>query len=165
MPLRGDLSGDPRFTELLDRMRGVVLGALEHQDYPFALLVERLRAKRDPRHATLFHAMFALNKPHRREEQSLVLSAEGGAGHLELGGLLLELVDSPQQAVVDDLVLMMTEIGGGLGARWQYRTDLFDEASIVRMAGHFEQLLASIAADPETRLSALRIVTDEERRL
>src|SRR5581483_9862576 len=67
MPLRGDLSGDPPFTELLDRMRGVVLGALEHQDYPFALLVERLRPKRDAGHSTLFHAMFALNKPHRRE--------------------------------------------------------------------------------------------------
>src|SRR5207245_1335303 len=102
LALPGDLSGDPPFTTLLDRMRQVVLGALEHQDYPFALLVERLRPKRDPSHSTLFHAIFALNKPHRREDQSIAVSIEEGAGRLDLGGLVLELCHSAQQAVVDD---------------------------------------------------------------
>ena len=163
VPLRGDLSGDPSFTELLTRMRRVVLGALDHQDYPFALLVERLRPKRNPSHSTLFHALFALNKPHRREDQALSLSMEHGGGQVELGGLILEFWPVAQHAVVDDLVLLVSEMDGALAAAWQYNTDLFDRATIVRVAGHYQRLLESIVAAPDARISELSIVSEEER--
>ena len=161
MPLRGDLSGDPTFAEVLRRMRGVVLGALEHQDYPFALLVERLRSKRDASHGTLFNVLFALNKQHRREE--LALPSTSGDGRLDLGGLVLEPCEVSQEAVVDDLVLLVSEGDAGLTARWQYNTGVFDAPAIRRMAAHFERLLESIVAAPDTRISELDMLSTRER--
>jgi amino acid adenylation domain-containing protein len=164
VPLRGDLSGDPSFTEVLRRLRTTVLGGLEHQDFPLALLVERLRPRREGGQGALFHVMFALNKPHRREDQSLSLSMEEGAGQIELGGLQLEFIPIAEQGVVDDLVLLVSEIDDSLSCRWQYNSDLFDASTIARMAGHFERLLESIVRSPETNISDLCILADDERR-
>jgi hypothetical protein len=164
VPLRGDLSGDPAFSSLLEQMRHTVLGALEHQDFPFGLLVERLRPKRDPSHGSLFHAMFSLNKAHRRDDQSIVLSLEANAGQLELGGLTLEFTQVAEQAVVDDLVLLVSELDGSFLVKWQYNADLFDRTTIARFARHYERLLESIAASPDKKISELSMLDPVERR-
>src|SRR6185369_4141700 len=60
--VRADLSGSPTFERLLSRVRETVLSAFEHQDYPFASLVERVAPVRDPRVSPLFQTMFVLQK-------------------------------------------------------------------------------------------------------
>ena len=63
--LRADLHGNPMFTSLLGRVKETVLAALVHQDFPFALLVERLRPARDLSHTPLFQVSFAWEQPRR----------------------------------------------------------------------------------------------------
>ena len=67
LPVRADLSGDPPFAELLARTRRALAGALERQDLPFPVLVERLDPARDPSRPPLVQVLFALEQPHRLE--------------------------------------------------------------------------------------------------
>ncbi|RMF30995.1 MAG: non-ribosomal peptide synthetase, partial [Chloroflexi bacterium] len=93
--LRTDLSGNPRFTELLKRVREVALGAYAHQDLPFEMLVEALQPQRDMSHSPLFQVMFVL--------QNVPLEA------LELPDLTLRPVDVDRGTATFDLTLSMAE--------------------------------------------------------
>jgi amino acid adenylation domain-containing protein len=159
MVLRADLHGDPTFTSVLGRIKDTVLGALAHQDYPFALLVERLRPVRDLSHTPLFQATFAWEQQRRFQR-----GQDGtGAAHRR-PELRMETVHIGQGGAPFDLMMLMGETDGKLSAALQYNTDLFDEATIERMAGHFATLLGGIAADPGRRVSDLPLLTEKERR-
>jgi non-ribosomal peptide synthetase component F len=139
-----------------------VLAALEHQDYPFALLVERLQLQRDLSHSPLFQTMFVWEKPHRFEALSkLILGAS--EARVILGGLALEALALEQQVTQFDLTLMVVETGEELTAALQYSTDLFDGARIARMAAHFQTLLAGLVAAPDTPIAHLPLLPAAER--
>ncbi|MBI2998772.1 MAG: non-ribosomal peptide synthetase, partial [Deltaproteobacteria bacterium] len=146
--LRTDLSRDPTFRELLARVREVCLGAYAHQDLPFEKLVEELRPERDLSRPPLFQIMFIL--------QNTPLEA------LELPGLTVSPLNVSSDTAKFDLTLSIEQAAGSLATSLEYNTDLFDEATISRMLGHFQTLLQSIAANPEQRLSDLPILTDAE---
>ena len=149
--LRGDLSGDPRFVDLLARLRETVLDAQAHQDAPFERLVEELQPTRDPSRNPLFQTMFVLqNAPQRR---------------LDLPGLTIEAMPIEMRSAQFDLTLAVTEQDEMLAGELEYNIDLFDEATIARMARHFGVLLEAIAEDPELRLSELPLLDAAERRL
>ncbi|UXA07682.1 amino acid adenylation domain-containing protein [Mycobacterium sp. SMC-2] len=152
--LRADLHDDPTFTDLLGRVKETVQGALAHQDYPFALLVERLRPVRDPGRTPLFQVSFAWEQTRRFSD---------GTGP-ESGGLRLETLHVGQGGAPFDLMMEIGEHDGKLSGVLQYNTDLFDAATIERMAGHFATLLGGIVADPGRRVSQLPLLTEEERR-
>ncbi|MGQ0593714.1 MAG: amino acid adenylation domain-containing protein [Gammaproteobacteria bacterium] len=148
--LRTDLSGNPPFTELLRRVREVCLGAQAHQDLPFEKLVEELAPVRDMSHSPLFQVMFALqNAPE---------------AVLEIQGLKIAPVDVDIRSATFDLTLDITERPDGLDASLICSTDLFDEATIARLAGHYGVLLESIVAKPDSPLSDLEFLTEPERR-
>ncbi|MFF9607747.1 condensation domain-containing protein, partial [Streptomyces sp. NPDC014684] len=151
--LRTDLSGDPAFTELLARVKDTALGAYDHQDLPFERLVEELAPQRDLSRNPLFQTMFVLQAPG---------SAEGQAW--ELTGTRTEPVEIERGVAKFDLTLTAVESADGLRAVLEYRTDLFERATIERMAGHFTTLAASVAAAPGARLSELNMLTEGERR-
>src|SRR5581483_2481759 len=89
--LRANLAGDPVFTVFLKQVRLTVLGALEHQDYPFPLIVERLQPERDLSHSPLFQVMFILQKAHMLTDAGLEAFALGKGGiHMEVEGLPLD---------------------------------------------------------------------------
>jgi amino acid adenylation domain-containing protein len=162
--LRADLSGDPPFKVLLSQVRQTVLAAFEHQEYPFSLLVERLQPARDASRPPLFQAMFALQKAQLLDEQGLTSFALGEAGaRLQLGELALESVVLAQRVAQFDLTLLMAEAEGQLQASLQYNSDLFEAATIERLARHFETLLAGIVAQPEQRVGALPLLPATER--
>ena len=161
--LRGNLSGSPTFKEFLNRTRKTVLSALEHRDYPFTLLVERLQPTRDPGRSPLFQVAFALQKAHLPGGESLSAFALGEAGALmNLGEIQVETVALEQRVAQFDLAMMMAEVNGTLAASLQYNTDLFDSRSISRLASHFRTLLGSIVSDPHQPISSLRLLTQAE---
>jgi acyl carrier protein len=85
--LRGDLSGDPRFVDFVGQMRQKMLGALDHQDYPFPLLVQKLHVERDPSRSPLVQVMFVMQKAQIMHDQGLTPFLMGQSGAtLKLAG-------------------------------------------------------------------------------
>ena len=162
--LRAELAGNPTFEELLEQVRHRVLAAFEHQDFPFPVLVERLRPTRDPSYSPLFQAMFILQKAHSRSVAGMASLALGEAGsRVELGSLTLESLSLDQRVAQFDLTLMMVEEDEGLAASWQYNTDLFDAPTIARMAAHFKRTLAKLIDDPSLPVSQLPLLSAAEQ--
>ena len=161
--VRTDLSGSPTFDTLLPAVRRTMLEAFEHQEFPFAVLVERLQPVRDPSRSPLFQVMFVLQKAHVRQESELASFALGRSGaRIDVSGLRLESVALAQQVAQFDLTLVMAEVDGALAASWQYNTDIFDAATMQRMAGHFIRLLEGITSAPRQPLKLLPLLTPDE---
>ncbi|MCA1615512.1 MAG: amino acid adenylation domain-containing protein [Acidobacteria bacterium] len=170
LALRTRVRGDEPFSSLVQSVGQTVLEAFEHQDYPFTMVVERLRPRRDGGRAPLFQVMFILQRTQLPEEAALLAVARGEAGaRTDLGGLVLESVNLQEQMTTGiagnlDLTLSMIELNDGLSASFQFNADLFDEASAARMAEHFRQLLEGIVARPDESVSRLPLLTPEEGR-
>src|SRR5688572_29494045 len=164
--LRADVSGNPTFEEFLDRVRQSVIKAFEHQDYPFALLVQQLQPERDPSRSPLFQTMFVFQKAHLLEEEGLASFALGEEGaRMQLGGLSIESVALPQRIAQFDLTLTVAEVEKGLAATLEYNTDLFERGRMVRMAEHYENLIASVVKEggPGQRIGELGLLGERER--
>lgn len=146
--LRTDLSGNPTFRELLGRVREVILEAQEHQALSFESLVKELQPERQLGQNPLFQVMLTLVPtllPSLPSGWNLVqMEVETGTSRFDL---TLELEDRPE----------------GLLSRFEYRTELFDEATIARMAGHWQTLLEGVVADPAQRIAVLPLLTEKER--
>ncbi|MEH2296963.1 non-ribosomal peptide synthetase [Nostoc sp.] len=147
--IRTDLSGNPTFRELLNRVREVTLGAYSHQDLPFEKLVEELHPERDLSYHPFFQVVFSL--------QNTPIVA------LELPGLTLSLFEFDSKTAKLDLEFHLWQDLDSLKGQMVYSTDLFDHTTITRMLGHFQTLLESVVANPEQRLSDLSLLTVRER--
>ncbi|BAS60156.1 amino acid adenylation domain-containing protein (plasmid) [Leptolyngbya boryana NIES-2135] len=145
---RTDVSGNPTFQELLNRVRDVALGAYAHQDVPFEKLVEELHPDRNLSQSPLFQVMFILQNTPKPA--------------LELPGLTIEPWDIDNGAATFDLTLSLQETSQGLSVSWEYNTDLFDADAIARMQGHWQTLLEGIVKNPQARLSELPLLTTQE---
>jgi amino acid adenylation domain-containing protein len=149
LPLRTDLSGDPSFEELLDRVRRTSLEAYEHADVPFDRLVDELRLERDLSRHPIFQALFGLRN--------------GEAPALRLPGVEAERREAATEVAKLDLSLDLVDAGeGSFTGAIEYNSDLFDRATIERMAGHLGNVLAAVAANPSSRLSEIGLLTAEE---
>jgi non-ribosomal peptide synthetase component F len=148
--LRTDLAGDPAFAELLGRVRRVGLAALMGREVPFERLVDEVQTRRDLSVNPIVQVMLVLqNEP------------------LEVppvAGLALHGRETDNGTARFDLALSLLETGDGLAAVFKYSRDLFDAATIARMAGWLETLLAGAVADPGRRLSELPLLTEAEHR-
>jgi hypothetical protein len=165
LPLRADLSDDPPFVALLEQVRQTVLAGIEHQEFPFPLLVERLQPTRDPSRSPLFQVLFTFQKAQRLDREGLTPFALREQGpRLDLGGVALESVALPQQTARYDLALTAAEAEGSLLLSLEYSTDLFDAATIDRMLARFQTLLEGIVATPDQSLSNLPLLPEDERR-
>lgn len=164
--LRGDLSGRPTVREFLNQLRIKVPQALAHQDYPLPLLVERLNLARDPSRSPLFQVTFTLHKSPRPEDEALAALMMGDADtSLDLGGLSLKALPLPQQEGQFDLTLSVIKTGDHFSGALQYNTDLFDAATVERMATHFQVLLSGIVANPDAFIQDLPLLPEEEKGL
>ncbi|WP_018267988.1 non-ribosomal peptide synthetase, partial [Methylosinus sp. LW4] len=148
--LRADLSGDPSFVTLLERVREAALGAQEHQDLPFERLVEELRPARDMSRSPLFQAMF--------------VSQNAPARAFSLAGLRIESLTADSGTSKFDLTLEVAEGEGALSASIEYAAALFERSTIARMADHYRNLLEAIVADPRARIGTLPMLSGPERR-
>ncbi|WP_344016442.1 non-ribosomal peptide synthase/polyketide synthase [Pseudonocardia xinjiangensis] len=148
--LRTDLSGDPTFAELLDRVREADLAAFDHADVPFEAVVEAL----DPERSLARHPLF----------QVMVVHLSGVTGQApELPGLAAE-VEPVQRAVSTfDLSVNVAEVPDGLTGTLEYSADLFDRTSVELIAARFTAVLAAVAADPEVPVGSIDVLTSAER--
>ena len=134
--LRADIPEDLSWKALVAQVRDSALGAFAHQDLPFEKLVEAFRPDRDPRWSPLFQVTFTLfNVP--REE-------------LRLPGLEISRLAGGETGTVQfDLAAALVETADGVAGSLSYRTALFEESTIRRLADRYVHLLAALAADPD----------------
>ncbi|MFI5911642.1 amino acid adenylation domain-containing protein [Dactylosporangium sp. NPDC051541] len=147
--LRGDLSGDPTFRELLGRAREACLGAYAHIDVPYERLISDPDVARGSR-AALFDVM-------------LVLHNEDDIDQQIVPGLHSEHFDTGFQHAKIDMSLDVWRSASGLRLMLQYDTDLFDRATAELMAARLARLLEAATARPDAPLSTLDTSTDGDR--
>jgi acyl-CoA synthetase (AMP-forming)/AMP-acid ligase II/acyl carrier protein len=139
--LRTNLSGNPSFRMLLGRVREVALGAYAHQELPFEKLVEELHPERDLSHNPLFQVMFILqNAP---------------IPSIEIPELTLHPLEVDSGTSKFDLKFSIWESVEGFNGSLEYKTDLFNAATIKRMIKHFEILLSNVVEQPDIKLNDL----------
>ncbi|NTY62682.1 amino acid adenylation domain-containing protein [Mycolicibacterium sphagni] len=157
--LRVDLTGNPTFADLLAQVRRRSLSAYEHQDVPFEVLVERLKPTRSMAHHPLVQVVLAW--------QNFGWQAADAAG-LSLGDLRVEPMAVDTQTARMDLTFTLGErwddagdpvgIGGGV----EFRTDVFDSATIQNLVDRLHRVLTELTADPAQRMSALDVLDGAE---
>ncbi|QSX77638.1 non-ribosomal peptide synthetase [Agrilutibacter solisilvae] len=147
--LRANLADNPAFNDFLERVAHTAISAMQHQDFPFPLLVERLQPRRDPAFAPLFQVSFVYQKPQRSSGAIDWLGWTSQPGsRVCWGGLEIEFFDLPQQEGQFDLELEVLDAGEELHASFKYNTDLFDVQSLMRMESCLLALLDGICDDP-----------------
>lgn len=146
--MRTDLSGDPTFSDLVQRVRKNALGAFANQDVPFERLVEELKPPRDLSYNPLFQVSFTL------QMEPMII---------ELPGVQAEPIEFDNNTAKFDLLVELWEKDGGVSGRFEYCTDLFRPETIERMMGHYETILAGVVARPDAPISELPILTEAER--
>jgi amino acid adenylation domain-containing protein len=148
--LRTDLSGDPFFSDVLQRVRQVTLNAHANQDLPFEYVLSALRAARNLDCSNLFRVMFILQSAAPKTPNISQLS--------------VQFVDVDPGIARFDLTLEITDEDEHLVGSFEYSTDLFDPATIARMVTHFRVLLRALVTTPEQRISALSMIPRSERK-
>ncbi len=146
--LPADLSGNPNLRTLVRRARDLTIETLDHDSVPFEHLVRELRVQRDPGRNPLFQALFSLEPPLPEIDPAWRLTQ----------------MDVDTGASKYDLSLELDERSEEVLARFHYNTDLFDAATIVRMAAQWKRLLEGTVADPDQRISELPLLTTDEQR-
>jgi amino acid adenylation domain-containing protein len=150
LALRVRLEDDPSVTGLLARTRASTLEAYAHQDLPFAQLVEALQPVRSLGHNPIFQVMLAFdNAPGERA--------------LSLPGLQVSEFKPPRSSAMFDLTLGLRDVGDRIEGVLEYASDLFERASIERMAGHLRTVFESMVADDQQRISAVNLLSQSER--
>src|ERR1043165_8930332 len=145
---RFDFDDDPRIIEFVARTRLETTSAYEHCDVPFEQLVGALNIPRETTHSPIFQVMFALTPQ---------LSVPPTPG-LEVNFLM----GSYDGSKFDLAFFVGQQTDGSIAVSVEYATDLFDSATIERLADHYTSILDAMLADPERRLSALEFMKDWE---
>jgi surfactin family lipopeptide synthetase A len=145
--IRTDVESDPAFRDLLWRVRDLSRRDCEYQSMPFDRLVSELQPEREPSRNPLFQVLFSLTP----SASAAQLSWETGNLEVHSGAAKL------------DLQLQLSDRPEGISGRFIYNTDLFDAATIGRMASHFQTLLQGLVTNPDQRLSRLPLLCQAER--
>ena len=148
--LRVDLSGDPTFVELLERVRQMVIESFAHQALPFDMAVEHLQQKRDLSRTPVFQVMFVL--------QNTPMSV------LEFAGLRLTPWEIESGTSRFDLTLDLSDRAGRLDGWLEYKTGLFNAHTAGLMGKHFQGILSKVVAQPDLKLSELRQALEQQDR-
>ncbi|WP_082973810.1 non-ribosomal peptide synthetase, partial [Mycobacterium sp. E1386] len=152
--LRVDLAGDPTVAELLAQVRRRSLAAYEHQDVPFEVLVERLNPTRSLAHHPLVQVMLAWQN--------------NDTADLNLGDLQITPLPVDTRTARTDLLFSVAERWtddgrpAGIGGAVEFRTDVFDTATVATLVARLDRVVAAITADPARRLSSIDVLDEAE---
>ncbi|OLO98655.1 non-ribosomal peptide synthetase, partial [Mycolicibacterium porcinum] len=159
--LRVDLAQDPSVTELLAQVRQRSLAALEHQDVPFEVLVERLNPARSLSHQPLVQVVLAW--------QNFAGQESGPASSLALGDVLATPLPGGTETARLDLTFSLAEKWtaagepAGIGGAVEFRTDVFDAATVEVLIERLARVLTAMTAEPTRRLSSMDVLDEVER--
>ena len=155
--LRVEVAGDPTVAELLAQVRARSLAAFEHQDVPFEVLVDRLNPTRSLTHHPLIQVMFGWqNLPGQ--------DSDDPAAGMSLGDVQVTPLPADTHTAPMDLVFSLSEHftdsgePAGIGGTVEFRTDVFDAASIETLIERFERVLVAMTADPRRSLSSVDVL-------
>ncbi|RKH24696.1 non-ribosomal peptide synthetase, partial [Corallococcus sp. CA031C] len=138
------------FRELLAQVRETTLGAYANQDLPFEQVVDAVQPPRQLGRSPLFQAMFVLqNTPD---------------ADLNVPGLTLRSLPLEGRPSTFELTLSLKETADGIDGFIEYRSDLFEPATIGQLATHFQRLLEAAVANPDQSLHDLPLLSNDERR-
>jgi amino acid adenylation domain-containing protein/non-ribosomal peptide synthase protein (TIGR01720 family) len=157
--LRVDVSGDPTVADLLAQVRTRSLAAYEHQDVPFEVVVERINPTRSLNHHPLVQVMLAWQNLPGETSEDIALA---------LGDLQVTQLPLDTHTARVDLAFSLTERwthGGepsGIGGMVEFRTDVFDAASIETLVARLERVLVAMTADPAQRVSSIDVLDSAE---
>ncbi len=151
--MRGDLSGEPTFRELLARVRETALEAYTHQDLPFEKLVDELELERSLSYSPLFQVMFVL--------QNTPTSGR------EIAGLQILPYENKSEEILTkfDLTLTMAEDREGLVQSLNTILLCLMRSTIERMATYFRHMLEGIVEDPDQPVAQLPLLPKDEQTL
>ncbi|HEX8903600.1 MAG TPA: AMP-binding protein, partial [Longimicrobiaceae bacterium] len=156
IPIRADLSGDPAFEELVERVRTAAVETYQHQDVPFAEIVAAVHPERSRGHLPVFQVAFNFHHapyPDLRLGDAEIEIEEGLGNESAKFDLNVIVIPRAHQHAGNEVVMI-----------WEFAEDLFEPDTVRRMIGHFQAVLESALADPAARVSRLRIApADEER--
>jgi pristinamycin I synthase 3 and 4 len=148
LAFRGDLSDDPCFSTLLDKVKETTLEAYAHQELPFERIVEEMAPDRDIGYNPLF--------------QVLIAHQSAPVGALNLGGAIVAPQSFKSPYTHFDLEFHLWDEADGIRGFVVYSTDLFDRSTIQRMAAHFQNCIRAAALDPFTRVSGIQLLGQVE---
>ncbi|MEP7010529.1 MAG: non-ribosomal peptide synthase/polyketide synthase [Acidobacteriota bacterium] len=147
LALRTDLSGNPSFSELLDRVRETALGAYANEDVPFEKVLAELRPERDLSRTPIFQILFNM------------LNFE--VAEVRLPDLELRLLATPELPSKFDLTVYAAERPEGILLTLVYNADLFDGPRMTEALRQFRLLLCGIVADPQMRIDRFSLVSQD----
>ncbi|HEX2925216.1 MAG TPA: amino acid adenylation domain-containing protein, partial [Ruminiclostridium sp.] len=146
--MRTDLTGNPNFLELLERVKETALEAFSNKNLPFEKLVEEVQTDRNLSYSPLFQVMFALQNTPIPE--------------LKLSDFDVHLLEIGCVAAKCDIEVNLWDDESGIHGWFDYNIDLFDSSTIERMIGHYIKLLGSIVGNPTQNISKFQYITDTE---
>ncbi|WP_207246468.1 non-ribosomal peptide synthetase, partial [Pseudomonas sp. GW531-T4] len=150
--LRSELSPHLTVEQLLADIRETTLGAQAHQELPFERLVEALQLERSLSHSPLFQVLYN-HQPQVTELATL----------RSRSGLEVQALARNERTVQFDLTLDTFERGGLLQAAFTYDCQLFEEQTVERMAGHWQNLLWAMVREPQSAIAELPLLDAEQR--
>ncbi|HTU57717.1 MAG TPA: condensation domain-containing protein, partial [Polyangiales bacterium] len=146
--LRCEVDVDLSMGALLERVRDASLDAQAHQDVPFHQIVEAVQPPRSAAYTPLFQVMCNV--------QSWQFQQRRSADALDL-----EFLVNDAPAAQFDLAFDVSEVDGELECALSYSLDLFDRATVERMAEHWERVLRQLVVTPEVRVGEVRLLSDD----
>ncbi|TDD95358.1 non-ribosomal peptide synthetase [Actinomadura rubrisoli] len=161
--LRVDLSGDPTFQQLLERVKEAALGAYANQDTPFEHVVRTVAPDRTISHNPLFQVAFSF---HDAPMPAMTLPGLSMSLHevMSNGTAKFDLNVIAIPRAEQNLGRSDTPDEGGVLVVYEYSTDLFEAATVERFAEHYRRLAAEVVADPGRPISRVPMLSEDDRR-
>ncbi|WP_175426076.1 non-ribosomal peptide synthetase [Ralstonia pseudosolanacearum] len=165
LAIRCEISDELTFGDVLAIVKGQVLDALDHQDYPFSKLVERLKPKRDTSRSPIFQTLFTVQRPQvALDLGAFLVGAPHEGAAISAGGCRFEPIPVPVGESRFDLSVDIVATGGTVMAHFLYAEDLFRRDSVEEIGRHFAALLEACIDAPDRPIRSLPLLSQAERR-
>ena len=149
LALRNEVNGESSFKDLLKQVKKTTLSAYDHQDVPFEKVVEAVVKERDISRSPLFQVLFSFQNTPEIEE-------------IKMRDIEISRESSVQNTSKFELTFNISETAKGVFGSVEYRTDLYEKQTILRMISHFKELLNSVANSPDKSIDLLKMMSDSE---